>query len=111
MKKRNVVRSKILFNDIIQKGKKISNKYFIVCFLNKNIENCNFGLAVGKKLGNAVVRNKLKRQLRCIIDNNIDIFSKYKDYIIICKKELLNLKYNQIENELKTLIKGELNEK
>ena len=91
MKKKNVVKSKILFNDIIQNGKRNTNKYFVICSVIKNDESNNFGIAVGKKVGNAVVRNKLKRQIRNIIDNNYKLFPNFHNYIIICKKEILNL--------------------
>ncbi len=109
MKKRDIVKSKLLFDDIIHKGNKISNKYYIVYYNNKDEKK--FGLAVGKKIGSAVMRNKIKRQLRNIIDNNYDIFPNNYNYIIIVKKEILNLKYHDMENELVKLLKEKFNEK
>ncbi|MBE6156609.1 MAG: ribonuclease P protein component [Firmicutes bacterium] len=112
MKKKNVVKSKILFNDIIQIGKRNANKYFVICSVSKNEITNNFGIAVGKKIGNAVVRNKIKRQIRNIIDNNYKLFPKFHNYIIICKKDILNLSFWEMESELiKLLNKGEENEK
>ena len=112
MKKREIVKSKILFNDIINKGNRISNKYFVICSMSKDEENNNYGIAVGKKIGNAVIRNKIKRQIRNIIDQNYNIFPKNHNYIIICKKEILELNYSKINDELiKLLYKGENNEK
>lgn len=112
MKKKNVVKSKILFNDIIQNGKRNANKYFVICSVSKNEVSNNFGIAVGKKVGNAVIRNKIKRQLRNIIDNNLQLFPNFHNYIIICKKEILKLSYSEMEKELiKLLNKGEQNEK
>ncbi len=112
MKKKNVVKSKILFNDIIQNGKRNANKYFVICSVSKNEVSNNFGIAVGKKVGNAVIRNKIKRQLRNIIDNNLKLFPNFHNYIIICKKEILKLSYSEMEKELiKLLNKGEKNEK
>jgi len=112
MKKRNVVKSKILFNDIIQNGKRNANKYFVICRGSKEEHNNNFGIAVGKKVGNAVIRNKIKRQIRNIIDKNYKIFPNFYNYIIICKKEILNLSYWDMEKQLIDLInRGEKNEK
>lgn len=111
MKKKNVVKSKILFNDIIQKGKRNTNKYFVICSVSKNELNNNYGIAVGKKVGNAVTRNKIKRQIRNIIDKNYKLFPNFHNYIIICKKEILNLSFWEMEKELiKLLNKGEQNE-
>lgn len=112
MKKRNVVKSKILFNDIIKIGERISNKYYVICSTIKSEVNNNFGIAVGKKVGNAVIRNKIKRQIRHIIDKNNKIFPNYHNYIIICKKDILNLSFKEMEYQLITLLnKGEKHEK
>ncbi len=104
MKKRDILKSKILFNDVYNNGKRISNKYYVICFSKKDFIKNNYGIAVGKKIGNAVIRNKIKRQIRNIIDNNINIFPKFHNYIIICKKEILNLSYEKMELELINLL-------
>ena len=112
MKKRDIVKSNILFNDIINKGKRNSNKYFVLCSVKKEEEKNNYGIAVGKKVGNAVTRNKIKRQIRNIVDNNKNLFPNFHNYIIICKKEVLNLSFQEMNDELVKLIKkGDDNEK
>ena len=112
MKKRDIVKSKILFNDIINKGKRKTNRFFIICYMPKEEIKNNYGFAVGKKVGNAVIRNKLKRQLRNIVSNNYKLFPNYNNYIIICKKDVLNLTYINMEMELVKLLKEiNLNEK
>jgi len=111
MKKRDRVKSNILFNDIINNGLRVSNKFYVLC-KEKSDTNVKFGIAVGKKVGNAVVRNKIKRQIRHIIDKNIKLFPNFYNYIIICKKEVLKLSFNEMEFELIKLIqKGETYEK
>ena len=65
-------------------------------------------------IGNAVKRNKLKRRIKSIIDNNKNIYQNNMTYVIIAKKEAMELKYCELEKELITLflkIKGEKNEK
>lgn len=112
MKKKDIVKSNELFNDIINKGKRNASKYFVLCSVKKNEVNNKYGIAVGKKVGNAVVRNKIKRQIRHIIDKNIKLFPNYHNYIIISKKEILNLSFLDIEKEIIKLInKGDYNEK
>lgn len=112
MKKKDRVKSNVLFNEIINTGKHISNKYFVICSLETEELNNKFGIAVGKKVGNAVIRNKVKRQIRHIIDKNIKLFPNFHNYIIICKKEVLILSFKEMEKELLKLIsRGEKNEK
>ena len=110
MKKEERVKSKILFNKIINEGKKISNKYFTIFYIDKNNIKPLFGISAPKKNGNAVIRNKLKRQTREIIREIKLLFKNKRNYIIIVKKTCLELKYDEMKNQLQTLI-GELNEK
>ncbi len=109
MKKRDVVKSNDLFNSIIKDGKRVSNKYFIICSLPKENPQNNYGIAVGKKIGNAVVRNKLKRQIRNIISNNTFLFPNFHNYIIICKRDILSLSYNEMNENIVYLLNKENN--
>ena len=112
MKKRDIVKSNILFNDILNNGKRSANEYFVICSEKKDELNKKFGIAVGKKIGNAVTRNKIKRQLRNIITNNINLFPNYHNYIIIVKKSVLDLSFKEMELNVNDIInKGEKNEK
>lgn len=99
MKKRNIVKENKEFNRIIINTKPYKSKSFIIYLeKNTNIDCYKFGISVGKKIGNAVIRNKLKRQIRNIIDKN-DYQNQFK-CIIILKKRILDLCYDEIENEL-----------
>ena len=104
MKKINVVKSNEEFNMIMNKGKCIKNKYFVLYSMNNNLERYRFGVSVGKKVCNAVNRNKLKRQVRNILDYHKNLYSKSKDYIIIVRKSSLNEQYSILEENLVKLL-------
>lgn len=104
MKKYEVVKEHKEFDDIIQKGKYKKNKYFVIYNKESKINYPRFGLAVGKKVGNAVTRNKIKRQLRTIITDNKRLFQNNKDYIIIVKRSSLMLTFEQMKSELLELV-------
>lgn len=114
MKKVNILKNTNDYSRIIQKKEGLKSKYFII---NKEINNDNivkFGITFTKNIGNAVKRNKLKRRIKSIIDNNKNIYQNNMTYVIIAKKEAMELKYCELEKELITLflkIKGEKNEK
>lgn len=93
------------FNDIINTGRCIRNKYYSIYYKDSEDDFPKFGLAVSKKCGNAVDRNKIKRQLRNIIDDNKKLFSIKMNYIIMVRKEILNVSYLQMEEQLINLIK------
>lgn len=103
MKKENIIKDNKDFTRIIKKRNGISNKLFI---LNKELSNNNtpkFGITFIKNIGNAVTRNKLKRQVKSIIDNNKNIYQNNQNYIIIIKKEATSVSYQELEISLKNL--------
>lgn len=104
MKKINILKNSRDFDRIIHSTKPYKYKDYII-FLEKNTNNLyKFGLSVGKKIGNAVTRNKVKRQIKSIIDK--------KDYqnnfncIIIVGKGVNEKSYNEIEENLLTALKN-----
>ena len=64
------------------------------------------GLTVTKKIGSAVVRNRIKRVLRAVIQKNKKLFTKPINLEIIAKKEILKCKFEIVEKDIqKYLIK------
>jgi ribonuclease P protein component len=111
MKKRNIVKTKRDFNNIINNGKCIKNKYYVVYSLDNNKNYDNFGISVGKKVGNAVIRNKYKRKIRSIIDIYRKDFINSKDYIIILRSSALSISFQEMKESLILLLrKGAKNE-
>lgn len=104
MKKQEVVKSKQDFEKIIKSGKKISNKYFSIFYKETNLDFAKFGITISKKSGNAVYRNKNKRQLRMIITNNKQLFNNNYNYIIIINKEGSFLSYHLKEKHLLSML-------
>ena len=76
-------------------GKKISNKYSSIYFKRlsgKNSNRLNISFVAKKKLGNAVIRNKIKRRLRNIMNEaykKIDINLNYS-YLLVAKKMIFD---------------------
>lgn len=104
MKKLYIVKSKEEFNDLITKGICAKNKYFVVYSKCNNLKYDRFGISVGKKLGTAVLRNKYKRKIRSIIDDYKKDYLNHKDYIIILRSRALVLSFQEMKQELYTLL-------
>lgn len=111
MKKHEIIKNNDVFNEIINKGNKVSTTYFIICRVNNSSSSPSFGVAVGKKVGNAVIRNKIKRQIRVIIDKNKKLFSNNFNYIIIGKKRCVNAIFNEMNNDMINYLEKVKNEK
>lgn len=104
MKKREVVKDNHLFNSIIDNGQKVKNNYFVLYYNKVSEVTPKFGIAVGKKVGNAVTRNKYKRKIRSIVDSNKLLFPMNYNYIIIVRKECLELSHQKLNDNLVELI-------
>lgn len=84
MKKINIIKESRDFDRIIHNNKPYKFKDYII-YVERNTNNVyKFGLSVGKKIGNAVNRNKVKRQLKYIIDQK-DYQNNFNCIIIVGK--------------------------
>ena len=82
MKKINIIKESRDFDRIIHNNKPYKFKDYII-YVERNTNNVyKFGLSVGKKIGNAVNRNKVKRQLKYIIDQK-DYQNNFNCIIIV----------------------------
>ena len=104
MKKQFVVKHQYDFDRIIKTKKRLINDIFIVYYADNKEKYSRYGISVGKKLGNAVFRNKKKRQIRSIIDNLEKDYINKKDYIIILREKGKNLEYSKLKEKLKSLL-------
>ena len=101
MKKIEIVKKEQDFNNIILNGRKFGNKHYYFFYVENNLQRPRFGVTVGKKLGNAVIRNKYKRKVRALIDKNKNMFQKGFDYIIMVRKACIGLDYKELESKFK----------
>ena len=104
MKKNYRVKKNEDFSYIIKKKQSIANQSFIIYYLKNDVGHARVGISVSKKLGKAVVRNKIKRQVRMIVQQTID-FNDSCYYIVIVRNKYLDLDFNSNLNELKYLYK------
>jgi len=105
MKKEEVVKKNNEFDNIIKNGNCKKNSEFVIYYTDNYKENSRFGISVSKKIGNAVTRNYYKRVIRNICHNNKNLYSKSKDYIIIMRKGLTLLTFNEANESFVDLIK------
>lgn len=84
-------------------GKRFYSPHFGICLAPAAAAQPRLGLVVGRRLGKAVRRNRIKRLLR-------EFFRRHKrqlpawDLIIMAKKGAAELSYPQVEAELARLL-------
>lgn len=91
------------FSYIYKYGKSTSSKYFTIIYL-KTKFLYKFGFVVNKKIGKSVLRNKIKRRLREFCRNNLEMFNKNYNYIIIAKHEIIELNFKDYKLEFDKIL-------
>jgi len=104
MKKEYRVKKSSEIEIIVKLRQSKADKNFVV-YKRENHENSHFRFAVSvsKKFGNAVERNKIKRQVREVI-SKIDISDKF-DVFIVVKKHIKGIEFSEINDSIYSLVK------
>ena len=88
------------------KGRKLSNKYFVMFYkklLKKNSNYLNISIVAKKKLGNAVQRNFCKRRFKNIVNEIVKKTSLNFNYSYLILAKNSSLKKDSFEDLKKTM--------
>lgn len=89
------------FNKVYRNGKSMANQQFVLYYLPQpNQEEFRLGVSVSKKVGNAVVRNRLRRMMKEIVRLHKDKMTPHYDYILIARKPASELDYQTMEKSI-----------
>jgi len=97
MNKEHIVKDNRDFSRIIKNGIFVKNSAIVIYRMPNEVGTYRFGISVSKKLGNAIVRNKIKRQLRNIVYKHKKNYQNAMDYIIIVRNGYIGFTFNEIE--------------
>ncbi len=104
MKKKYRIKRNEDFQSILSLRKFRGSKSFVVYTKDKTEDYARVGVSVPKKIGNAVTRNKIKRQVREII-RPLEIKNSEQDMIIMVKRTYLNSSFQENRKDLEKLLK------
>jgi len=106
MKKELRIKKNQDFQTVFQKGQSFANRQFVVYSLKKEEQgHFRIGLSVSKKLGNAVMRNQIKRYIRQAIFELKDRLLPGYDYVIIARKPAAEMDFFEIKSSLTHVLK------
>lgn len=99
MKRENRILKRQEFDEIIRNFPFVKSKNFVIHFRKRTEGAARIGVAVGKKNGIAVTRNRIKRQVRAMIGEELDL-SLPLDLIVIVRASFDPDKFHSNKDEL-----------
>ena len=88
----------------IKKGKAQRDQSYVVHCSENQLNYVRVGISVSSKLGNAVARNHIKRQIRSMCDSLIEYENHSFDIVIVAKQNYLNNSYDDNKEFLRKLL-------
>ena len=99
------------FQRVWKMGCKLHTPHFILLVAENSLSSSRLGLTVSRKIGNAVKRNQVKRQVREFFRRKKNHFSYKVDFSVIAKRGAASLSISDIHAELQSALeaKGHFN--
>ena len=101
----NRIKKRKQFAYIYKNGKKINSKNLSVVMIKSKLKEPKIGLSVSNKVGKAVVRNKIKRQLRAIARKQLNNLRIHQNFVLIAHPSILECDFSKMEAEVLSLLK------
>jgi ribonuclease P protein component len=102
-RKADKVTNKSSYRRIYEQGGRRSSRFFTVVTCGNPKKVRRLGITVTKKTGNAVFRNRIKRLIREFFRRNKDLFPAEHDTVVMAKKNIPPLTYQETCRELTEL--------
>ncbi|HHU85122.1 MAG TPA: ribonuclease P protein component [Clostridiales bacterium] len=94
------------FRRVYAKGKSFGDRALVIYVFKNRQNSLRLGISTGKKLGNAVVRNRARRIIKEAFRQLAPGLAKNYDYVIVAKSGILNLKSTDVYNILQSRLEG-----
>ncbi|WP_053373412.1 ribonuclease P protein component [Paenibacillus sp. FJAT-27812] len=94
------------FSRIYRGGKSFANGQFVVYWSKQpTAEPFRLGVSASKKIGNAVVRNRMRRMIKEIVRHQANRIVPKTDFILIVRKPATEMKMKEMEKSVLHVLK------
>ena len=98
------------FLDLYRRGRSIVSKTVVIYFRPNGLPCNRFGITAGKKVGNAVMRNRAKRIIRQAYRDNELLFPIGIDIVFVARKPAAEVKEDVLDDYIKKYAAVQINE-
>jgi len=99
------VRANKRFQEIRKQGESFSSELLVMCALTNALPYSRFGFSVSSRIGGAVVRNRIKRQLREAVRLRMAQIQPGWDIVFIAKHPIRKATYAQMDASCARLLR------
>jgi len=104
MKKKYRLKSRLDFQSVYTRGRSSANRAAVVHVLTaKAGTSSRVGFAAGRKLGKAVVRNRLKRRLRAVVHGLWPRVRPGLQIVVIARQATLDMPFAELQTKIEEL--------
>ena len=93
------------FQIVFKNGKSRANKYLVMYVLKNSLDKNRIGISVSKKVGNSIVRHRIKRLVKESYRLHENMFNSGLDIVVIARVGADATGYREIESALLHLMK------
>lgn len=90
------LRKRAVFRKVYEEGRFVSNNMMVFHFMPNPANSRRIGFSAGKRLGNAVVRNRCKRRLRECYRLHQDEMPAGVDVVVVARRPMVGAKWDKI---------------
>lgn len=107
LKKENRLKHTKDIENVFKNGKTIAGKLIFLKIFKNDLDISRFAFIVSTKISKkAVIRNKIKRQLREIVRTNLSNIKSGLDIVVVTKPNIIDKNYQEIKNDSENLLQN-----
>lgn len=92
------------FQDILKSHRKFEGQIFNIFWQRGHNYKFEVGIIVGKKIGKAVIRNKIKRRIKSFLRENKNLWLENSRILISAKRGAAKANWSMIKKDLTILL-------
>jgi len=85
------------FERVRKQGRSWAQPLFVFSASRNGLERTRFGFIVSRRVGGAVVRNRVKRQLREVVRRHLGEFPPGWDVVLVARAPIVSAQFSEIE--------------